>query len=143
VTNPQPPARRLAPARLLAPFLLLALAACGAPAAQSRIEAKQTAQDPPELWRVESFDAWQVYHFRFNAVDELKLDPYLTVFGEWRPRPGLSVRAELGNLTDRGYRRVTLTYPGPKNGGLVPTLTERETYLGHEFSLRVRKSFGG
>ena len=46
--------------------------------------------------------------------------------GESLCRPDLSVRAELGNLTDRGYRRVTLTYPGPKNSGLVPTLTERE-----------------
>lgn len=94
-------------------------------------------------WGVSAYGGWQVYYFRFNAVDEVKLDPYLMVFGEWRPRPGLSVRAELGNLTDRGYRRVTLTHPGPKNGGLVPTLTERETYLGHEFFFRVRKSFGG
>lgn len=41
-------------ARRLAPAILLALTACGAPAAQSRIEAKQIALDPPELWRVES-----------------------------------------------------------------------------------------
>ena len=57
MTNPHLRARWLAPALSLAPFLLLALAACGAPAAQSRIEAKQLALDPPELWRVESLDA--------------------------------------------------------------------------------------
>jgi outer membrane receptor protein involved in Fe transport len=94
-------------------------------------------------WGVSAYGGWQVYYFRFNAVDEVKLDPYLMVFGEWRPRPGLSLRAELGNLTDRGYRRVTLTYPGPKNGGAAPSLTERETYLGHEFFFRLRRTFGG
>lgn len=49
-------ARWLAPAILLAP-VVLALAACGAPAAQSRLTAIQAQRDPPELWRVESLDA--------------------------------------------------------------------------------------
>jgi hypothetical protein len=53
------------------------------------------------------------------------------------------VRAEVGNLADRGYRRVTLTYPGPRNTGLTPTLTERETYFGLDYFVRIRKSFGG
>ena len=49
-------ARRLAPAILLAPIFLVTLAACGAPAAQSKLSATQAAVDPPELWRVETLD---------------------------------------------------------------------------------------
>lgn len=89
------------------------------------------------------YGGWQVYFYRFNAVDEIKIDPFAMAFTEWRPRPDISVRAEVGNLTDRGYRRVTLTYPGPRNGGFVPTLTERETYFGLNYFLRIRKTFGG
>ena len=94
-------------------------------------------------WGVGGYGGWQVYFYRFNAVDEQKLDPFVMAFGEWRPRPDISVRAEVGNLTNRGFRRVTLTHPGPRNGGLAPTLTERETYFGRNYFLRVRKSFGG
>lgn len=39
-------------ARWLAPVLLLALAGCGGPDAQARLQARQAAVDPPRLWRV-------------------------------------------------------------------------------------------
>lgn len=94
-------------------------------------------------WGASGYGGWQQAYYRFNAVDELKLDPFLMVFVEWRPRPDLSVRAEVGNLTDRGYRRVTLSYPGPRDGGPAPTLSERETYFGRNYFIRVRKTFGG
>ncbi|MFZ5721147.1 MAG: TonB-dependent receptor plug domain-containing protein [Pseudomonadota bacterium] len=94
-------------------------------------------------WGVSGYGGWQVYYYRFNAVDEQKLDPFVMVFGEWRPKPDISVRAEVGNLTNRGYRRITLTHPGPRDAGLVPTLTERETYFGRNYFIRVRKTFGG
>ena len=55
----------------------------------------------------------------------------------------IEVQMEVGNLTDRGYRRVTLTYPGPRNSGLAPTLSEREIYFGRNYFIRVRKTFGG
>lgn len=103
-------------------------------------------QDLPQknlTWGVSGFGGWQVYYYRFNAVDEQKLDPFVMVFGEWRPRRDISIRAEVGNLTNRGYRRITLTHPGPRDAGLIPTLTERETYFGRNYFIRLRKTFGG
>lgn len=44
-------------ARWLAPVLLLALTACSAPRAESRLAAHQARVDPPMLWRVEALDA--------------------------------------------------------------------------------------
>ena len=104
------------------------------------------SQDLPDRnlsWGIHGHGGWQVYYFRFNAVDEQKLDPLVEVFAEWRPRPDISIRAEVGNLTNRGYRRVTLTHPARRDGALMPTLTERETYLGRNYFLRIRKTFGG
>lgn len=103
-------------------------------------------QDLPQhnlTWGVSGYGGWQVYDYRFNAVDERKLDPFVMIFTEWRPRPDISVRAEVGNLTNRGYRRITLTHPGPRGAGAAPTLTERETYFGRNYFIRVRKTFGG
>lgn len=47
-------------ARAVAPALLLTLAACGQPHAESRFEAAQAAADPPQLWLVESLDGTRV-----------------------------------------------------------------------------------
>ena len=41
-------------ARWFAPLLLLALSACEAPDVQARLEARQAAYDPPQLWRVQA-----------------------------------------------------------------------------------------
>jgi hypothetical protein len=84
----------------------------------------------------------QRFH-RFNALDAVKLEPFLELFVEWRPRKDLNVRVELENLTERGFRRTTLTYPGPRNAGGAPTLSDRDTEFGRIFYVRLRKSFGG
>lgn len=47
---PTPPLR----ARWLAPLLFLVLAACERPDVQARLEARQAADDPPQLWRVQA-----------------------------------------------------------------------------------------
>ena len=90
------------------------------------------------------YGGWQQTYYRFNAVDAVKLSPFAMVFAEWRPRPDISVRAEVGNLTDRGYRRVTATtVGGPRGAGLPATLVERDTEFGRNYFVRVRKTFGG
>lgn len=96
----------------------------------------------PELGAYAEGGYQQVYR-RFNAVDAIKLDPFLMVFVEWRPRRDLNLRAELENITARGYRRTTLTYPGPRNAGGAPTLSDRDTHSGRILYLRIRKTFGG
>jgi len=104
------------------------------------------SQDLPArnmTWGVYADGGWQQAYQRFNAVDTIKLDPFLMVFVEWRPRPDLNIRAEIENITERGYRRTTLIYPGLRNGGGAPTLSDRDLHFGRILCLRVRKSFGG
>ena len=86
---------------------------------------------------------YQQTAYRYNAVDQTKLDPFLMTFVEWRPRKDLNLRVELENITKRGYRRTTLTYPGPRDAGLAPTLSDRDNHFGRIIYIRLRKSFGG
>jgi hypothetical protein len=92
VTNPPFRARRLAPAILLAP-LLLALTACGAPTAQSKLTATQAALDPPELWRVESLDdAGRVTGATLVCADQSMRDGFARADAEVWGRPCLPHR---------------------------------------------------
>ena len=104
------------------------------------------SQDLPKLnltYGVYAEGGYQQRFYRFNAVDAIKLDPFLMTFVEWRPRKDLNLRIELENLTKRGYRRTTLTYPGPRNAGGAPTLSDRDNHFGRILYVRLRKSFGG
>ena len=104
------------------------------------------SQDLPKLnltYGVYAEGGYQQRFYRFNAVDAIKLDPFLMTFVEWRPRKDLNLRVELENLTKRGYRRTTLTYPGPRNTGGAPALSDRDTHFGRIVYIRLRKSFGG
>lgn len=104
------------------------------------------SQDLPKLnltYGVFVEGGYQQVAYRYNAVDATKLDPFLMTFVEWRPRKDLNLRIELENITKRGYRRTTLTYPGPRNAGLAPTLSDRDNHFGRIVYIRLRKSFGG
>jgi outer membrane receptor protein involved in Fe transport len=81
--------------------------------------------------------------YRFNAIDAAKVEAFVELFVEWRPRKDLNLRAELSNLTERGARRTTLTYPGPRNAGGAPTLSDRDAQFGRSVYIRLQKSFGG
>lgn len=91
----------------------------------------------------ELYGGFQSVYYRFNAVDAYKLEPYLIAYAEWKPRPDLNLRVELKNLTQRGYRHTTLTYPGPRNDGRAPTLRDQDFHFGRILYIRLRKSFGG
>ncbi|HEX7943128.1 MAG TPA: TonB-dependent receptor [Phenylobacterium sp.] len=104
------------------------------------------SQDLPKLnltYGVYVDGGYQQTAYRYNAVDQTKLDPFLMTFVEWRPRKDLNLRVELENITKRGYRRTTLTYPGPRDAGLAPTLSDRDNHFGRIIYIRLRKSFGG
>ena len=105
------------------------------------------SQDLPArhlTWGAELYGGWEQNFYRFNAIDQTKLDPFVMTYLEWKPRPGLGIRIEAENLTERGYRRTTVTYPGlrgPNQG--AGDLTDRNYHYGRILFVRVRKSVGG
>ncbi len=95
-------------------------------------------------WGVDVFGAWRERYYRYNSIDTVKLKTYPRPWVEWRVRPDLAIRAELGNITSRGFRRTTQIYAGPRDLHPTPARTEDRDYqFGRTYVLRVRKSFGG
>jgi outer membrane receptor protein involved in Fe transport len=96
-------------------------------------------------WGAELYGGYQNTLYRFNAADKYKLDPFLMTYVEWRPRPDINVRAELGNITKRGYRQTNTTFSGLRDAAQAgpARLSDRNYHFGRIVYLRVRKSFGG
>ena len=96
-------------------------------------------------WGAELYGGYQNTLYRFNAADKYKLDPFLMTYVEWRPRPDINVRAELGNITRRGYRQTNTTFTGLRDAAQAgpARLSDRNYHFGRILYLRVRKTFGG
>jgi hypothetical protein len=96
-------------------------------------------------WGAELYGGYQNTLYRFNAADKYKLDPFLMTYVEWRPRPDINLRAELGNITKRGYRQTSTTFLGLRDADEAgpARLSDRNYHFGRIVYLRVRKTFGG
>jgi hypothetical protein len=89
------------------------------------------------------FGSFRETYYRFNLIDTLKIDSYLTPFVEWRLAPDVTLRFEVDNATARDVRRTDQVYSGPRNLGGKPDVQDRNLKNGRIFYFRVRKSFGG
>lgn len=102
--------------------------------------------DLPQLklnWGVDVFGAWRRTFYRFDQITDRKLKTYVQVYAEWKPRPDLSIRTELANVTERGFRNTRNVYDGARDtAGLLYT-DDRDIQFGRALYLRVRKTLGG
>jgi outer membrane receptor protein involved in Fe transport len=94
-------------------------------------------------WGVDVYGSYRLTYYRFNLVETTKGDSYVRPFAEWRPRPDINLRFEVGNATAREVRRTVLVYPGPLNAGGAPEVRDRDLTVGRVYYFRVRKTFGG
>jgi hypothetical protein len=95
-------------------------------------------------WGVDAFGGFRESTYRFNLVQTFKLNTYVKPYVEWKPRPDLSVRAELPNVTRRNLHDIFYIYPGARTPGAQPSFIDDKntniTAAGTFF--RVRKTFG-
>lgn len=79
--------------------------------------------------------------FRVREVRRTWDEPFVTVYGQWKPRPGLTVRADIGNATDRerGYDRDI--YSGPRDVSPLAYRETRRTKMSPWIFLQVRRTF--
>jgi len=95
-------------------------------------------------WGVDAFGGFRESYYRFNLVEEFKLNTYVRPYVEWKPRADLNIRLELPNLTRRNLHDVFYIYPGPRTAGAQPGFVDdkntNQTAAGTFF--RVRKTFG-
>ena len=95
-------------------------------------------------WGVEVFGAFRESYYRYNLIQELKLNSYVKPFVEYRPRPDLNIRLEMPNATRRNLHDTFYIYPGLRTASAQPNyIDDRNTNAtaGSTF-LRVRKTLG-
>jgi hypothetical protein len=102
-------------------------------------------QDIPKWkvnWGADLFNRWTETYYRFNEVDRYALKTWAVLFVEYKPQPGLSLRAELDNVFARGYERDIAIYDGPRNTNPLLFTDVRLQDMGQIFYVRVRKTLG-
>lgn len=92
-------------------------------------------------WGVDVYGAWRQTSYRFDEIYTDKLKTYVIVFAEWKPRPELTVRTELGNATERGFRHIDTRYGGPRNTSPIAYIDDSDIQFGRTLLLRIRKTF--
>lgn len=79
--------------------------------------------------------------YRIREVRYIEEEPFVTVYGQWKPRPDLTVRLDLGNATDRESRRERFVHSGPRNTAPLSFREERGTRMSPWLFVQVRKTF--
>ena len=88
--------------------------------------------------------AFRESYYRYNLIQEFKLNSYVKPFVEYRPRPDLNIRLEMPNATRRNLHDTFYIYPGLRTASAQPNyIDDRNTNstAGSTF-LRIRKTFG-
>jgi hypothetical protein len=93
-------------------------------------------------WGFDIYDQWRETYYRFNEIDTDKLKTFVSVFGEYKSRPDLTIRLELENLGGRAVRHVREIYDGPRGAAPLAYTDIRDLHGGRSIYLRLRKSFG-
>ncbi|HEX5378469.1 MAG TPA: TonB-dependent receptor [Phenylobacterium sp.] len=92
-------------------------------------------------WGVDAFGAWRQTSYRQDQIAIDKLKAYVQPFIEWKPRTDLSIRAEAGNFTERGFRHTRYVYSGPRSTRGLAFVDDRDIQFGRMAYVRLRKTF--
>jgi hypothetical protein len=102
------------------------------------------SQDLPRynaVWGLDGNMRMQDTSYRINEVRSNVKREYLILYTEYRPRPDVTIRAELTNPTFRQRLRYRQQYVGPRSANLLAYDERRVWSLGPMFALRARKTF--
>lgn len=94
-------------------------------------------------WGVDLFGGWRETRYRFSEIETKKLRPFVLPFVEYKPRPDITVRLELANITERPLIRHRKVFAGPRDDN--PLLYTDSVYynMSRIVYLRIRKTLGG
>ena len=78
--------------------------------------------------------------YRIREVRYFEDEPFVTIYGQWKPREDLTVRLDLGNATDREQRRERFVYSGSRNSAPLAFREERGTRMSPWLFIQIRKT---
>ncbi|NBB15972.1 TonB-dependent receptor [Caulobacter sp. SLTY] len=102
------------------------------------------SQDLPKhrtQWGVDVFGAFQERYYRFDRIDQIELETWVTFYAEWKPRPDFAIRIEAHNLLGRDVTRSRQLYDAPRDTGSVYFVENRPLDFPSFFYMRLRKTF--
>lgn len=79
--------------------------------------------------------------FRVREVRDLIAQPFVTVWGQWKPKADLTVRVDIGNATDRSMGYDRNIYTGPRDVAPLAYRESRRTKMSPWLFLQIRKTF--
>lgn len=68
------------------------------------------------------------------------LEPYLTLYGQWKPRKDLTLRIDLGNTTDAPATTLRDVHSGPRNASPLLYRERRSQRRGQNLLFQLRKT---
>ena len=78
---------------------------------------------------------------RVREVRWSREEPFVLIYGQWKPRDDLTLRVDLGNATDQSQGYERLIYSGPRDVAPVSLREVRQTSATPWLFLQVRKTF--
>lgn len=82
----------------------------------------------------------QSRQYRIREFRSFEGEPEVTLYGQWKPRRDLTLRLDLGNVTDREQRRERRVYSGPRNTAPLAFREERGTRRDRFLFIQIRKT---
>jgi outer membrane receptor protein involved in Fe transport len=93
-------------------------------------------------WGVEAYGAWRETYYRFSEIETYKLRTFVIAYLDYKPRPDITLRVEIDNLTARNFERINTSYAGQRPGSTLDYVDTQDLEFGRILFLRVRKTFG-
>jgi hypothetical protein len=91
-------------------------------------------------WGIDADLAYSRTEYRIDEVRRLAYETFWTAYWDWKPRAGLSVRAEVQNLTARDFKRRRSLYDGSRALGRLGLVEDRRVRFEPVAYLRVRQA---
>jgi outer membrane receptor protein involved in Fe transport len=103
------------------------------------------SQDLPDwraTWGVDVSLAYRESYYRLTEIETRKLDPWVVVYADIKPRRDLILRLELQNIGARGVTRIREVYAGPRDAAPLLYTDVRDLDFNPMIFVRLRKAFG-
>jgi outer membrane receptor protein involved in Fe transport len=92
-------------------------------------------------WGADVYGRYTETTYGVSEIDSFQLHTYVGLFAEYKPRPNLTFRAELQNVTGRHSIYTRRVYDGPRNVGQLALVDRRELEPGPMLFVRARGTY--
>jgi outer membrane cobalamin receptor len=93
-------------------------------------------------WGVEAYGGWRRTYYRYSEAETRKLRTYVISYLDYKPRPDITLRVEVDNLTARNFERIRDAHSGARHQTPLAYTDTQDLEFGRILFLRVRKTFG-